>query len=78
MGEILSVSGACVCLRKITQLSRFVNENRKKKRQNAFLNEKFIQESLCIHQIKKRVLFLMRDERRASDLKELQVHFEAN
>ena len=30
------------------QLSRFVNENRKKNRQNAFLNEKFIQKSLCL------------------------------
>ena len=30
------------------QLSRFVNENRKKNRQNAFLNEKFIQYKLTI------------------------------
>ena len=37
MGEISSVSRACVCLPKIMQLSRFVNENRKKNRQNAFL-----------------------------------------
>ena len=48
MGEIWSVSIACVCLRKIMQLSRFVNENRKKNRQNAFLNEKFIQYKLTI------------------------------
>ena len=50
MDEIRSVLRACVCLRKITQLSRFLNENRKKNTQKAFQNEKF---SLCLRLRKK-------------------------
>ena len=40
------------------QLSRFVTRNRKNNtdnRQNAFLNEKFIQKNLCLRLRKKRV-----------------------
>ena len=40
---------------QIKQLSLFFNENRKKSRQKAFLNEKFIQQSLCLRVRKKHV-----------------------
>ena len=42
-------------IRKITQLSRFINENRKKIRQRTFPNKKFIQESLYTGLRSKRV-----------------------
>ena len=41
-----------------------------------FLNEKFIQ--ICLVLRSKGVQFLIRDDKRASDLKELQVRFEVN
>ena len=45
----------------------------------SFLNEKFIQLSLCCLRLrKKRIQFLIQDERFASDLKELQFRFEVN
>ena len=44
----------------------------------AFLNEKFIQISLCRGLRRECVYFLPRGGRLASDLKELRVNFEAN
>ena len=67
-------SGGRVCLRKITQLSRFIDEKQTK----SILNKKFVQISLCLRLRKKRVQFLIREERRVSNLQELQVHLEAN
>ena len=48
MGEFDRVTRRCVCLSKIIQMSRFINENTKKNSQKAFLNETFIHISLCI------------------------------
>ena len=75
MGEFDRVTRKSVCLCKIVQMSRFINENTKKNSQKAFLNEKFIHISLCIVLRSKSVSFSLRGDRHASDLKELQVNF---
>ena len=51
---------------------------KKKNTQKAFLNEKFIQKSLCLRLRKKHVYLETQDERRASDLKEQQLQFKAS
>ena len=64
MSEFDPLPRTRVCLRKIRQFSRFINENRNKNGQKAFLNEKFIDISLFIGPRSKRV--------------QLRVNFEAN
>ena len=62
----------------VAQLSRFINENRQKNRQKAFLDNKFIQIGLFYRPNKqKRLIFAARRPTR-KELKELRVNFEAN
>ena len=77
MGEFDPPPRTCVCLRKVRQFLRFINENRNKNRQKAFLNEKFINMSFMGLR-NKRVQLLPRGDQLASDFKELRINFEAN
>ena len=74
MGEFDLLEGR-VCLHKTTQLSHFINENRKKNRQKAFL-KKIIHKSLCLCLRNKHVYNF--NSRQEMCKQELQVHFEAN
>ena len=58
-----------------TQLSRFINENiERKQTTKAFLNENLFRKIFFLRI--KGVQFLIRDDKRVTDLKELQVQFE--